>query len=914
MRGGVGDDNVDYHGNDDGIVDEMSSLSDVMRKLEGLVAMGYDRLGSDGRAARRRRVVDRFRATSTSTTTTATTTGTTAGTTGAKATTRATTRHDVDNGISSLEWHAALLIYWQLSNQMRARHPTWRDDIYRCRSRRDGDDDDDDRRRNISRRRRNTGDEKFRTDLDNDDDDLRRRGIIGGVNNGDNDRDRDDDDVTTSQIEELRIMLDYAIWAYEPNEESLRSYLLASSSSPSSSSSSSSAGIPKVSGGNSSKSFRKDDSGRVFQRSDRRSGDDKFNARDGDRDSDDVRHNTMARGYHLILHQTTEFVDDDDHDENIKPNKRRRRRKPPGRVGYYVAVSHIERTVLIGMKGTSTFEDLLTDCCGRAVRVDLDGDPHRGGGGGNDLDQTPSSYDDDLGARVADDDVERVEKDHDGRGNDAAAKYESYTEIDSDDEGLADVVRVSAANIECDGDICPSNSVEVELASDGGLNYRRRHHRLGGGPSNDSNAAAFSASDFGGIDDCDRDAMPHCMPPSDNVLLFPSSSVPPPARDRNISRQIYPVIEHSDTNEYMESHGIETEANRSHKLRGVHEGILHCARVLLREISPLIEEYAVTDGYDVICTGHSLGAGVAILLAVLLRGTYPTLTTARSPPFNDEGDDGCRRVRAFAFAPPPILDRVSSLACRHYITSIVNNSDIIPRSSLTNLDAFLTILEAVGCRLLDGVMDLPGQLNSIASIIALIHKLCEGVEGEMVLSPADLRKLWDEAASEASLGDGENDKIYWDEEFGHHLFVPGRLLLMYESWLLVPQTTDGVVKDGTASSDADAARKASLCFFLPTMDDVQERSNEQARIPDQNGSKEHITNCTAEKPAIHAMWTEGTILALRGFEIGAGSGMITDHLTSSYQQSLNRLPRKNSSSVAPKLTSAVETFPISKQA
>ncbi len=73
-----------------------------------------------------------------------------------------------------------------------------------------------------------------------------------------------------------------------------------------------------------------------------------------------------------------EFVDDDDHDKNVKPNKRRRR-KAPGCVGYYVAVSHVERTVLIGMKGTLTFEDLLTDCCGRAVHVDLDGDPHRSG-------------------------------------------------------------------------------------------------------------------------------------------------------------------------------------------------------------------------------------------------------------------------------------------------------------------------------------------------------------------------------------------------------------------------------------------------------------------------------------------------------------------------------------------------------
>jgi hypothetical protein len=892
------DDDVEYHGKDagdgKGDGDEMSSLNDVMRKLEGLVAMGYDRLGSDRRVARRRRVVRRFqRAMSTSTSTSAP--AATGSMVAAKAASRATTtmttmRHNDEDDISSLEWHASLLIYWQLSNQMRARHPTWRDDIYR----RHGDGDESRHHCSFLPRRRNRDDVVDRqTDINDDDVDMQHPGIIGGVNNGG--KDRNYDAITPSQIEELRIMLDYAIWAYESNEQSLRSLLL-SSSSLSLSSTSFSSGIPNVSGANSCPSFRKAHGGRASDGSDRSSDEDEFNARDGVRDSDDVRQTNMAGGYHLIVHQTTEFVDDD-YDDNFKPNKRsmrRRKRKPPGRVGYYVAVSHVERTVLIGMKGTSTFEDLLTDCCGRAVRVDLDGDPHRGGDGGNDLNRTPSSYVGDVvGDCVADDDVEHVENGDGGGGYDAAANYEGCVEINCDNEGLADVIRVSAADIEYDGDICPGNSVEVELAIDGGLKYFRRHQQ-GGGLSNDPNAAAFS--DFGGIDACDP-AMPGCMPPSDNVLLFPSSSVPPFSRDRVTSQQISPVMERSHTNEYMENHGIETEANRSHKLRGVHEGILHCARVLLREISPLIEEYAVTGGYDVICTGHSLGAGVAILLAVLLRGTYPTLASARSPPSNNEGDGGRRRVRAFAFAPPPIFDRESSLACRHYVTSIVNNSDIIPRSSMTNLDAFLTILEAVRCRLLDGGTNLPGQLNSIASIIALFRKLCEGVEGEMVLTPTDLRMLWDEAASEASLGDGENDKFYWDEEFGHHLFVPGRLLLMYESWSSTPQTADGAAKDGMTSLDGAIARKAPLCFCLPTMNDVQEL-NEKRRSPAKNGSNESITDSTAEMPALHAIWTDGTILALRGFEIGAGSGMVTDHLTSSYQQSLNSLRRKNSFSVA----------------
>ena len=581
------------------------------------------------------------------------------------------------------------------------------------------------------------------------------------------------------------------------------------------------------------------------------------------------------------------------------------------------------------MKGTSTFEDLLTDCCGRAVRVDLDNDPHRGGGIGIGIGigDSGNGGGDGSGNGVGGGFRRRYDEGDDAEAHDKGCGEEEY-----DDGRLVDVVHVSAAvGGYCIDDIC---SVEVELANDGGNNRHRNHHhhhrRQRNYPleyiSDAHSSAAVVASASG-----------------DNVLLFPSSSTAaPPSRSRNSQEQSSlppsPDAEHSPSDEYMENHGIETEANRSHKLRGVHEGVLHCARVLLDEISSLIEEYAVTMGYDVVCTGHSLGAGAAILVAVLLRGRYPTLATTgdakratrRPPSFGDDDgvrarisppdvvDDGVagRRVRAYAFAPPPVLDRASSLACRHYVTSVVNNSDIIPRSSLTNLDAFLTILEAVRCRLSEGAGDwgiLPrGRVNSIASIVALFCKLCEGTEGELVLTPTELRVLWDEAIAEASLGDGEDDEFYWDEEFGHHLFVPGKLLLMYESCSSPSGTActpgpDRAVNKGIALSvggEADVvARKAEWCSASPISDTTcdcddrgggKEEASGSKRKPDQNSSGEKYKKGTASMPAFHAVWTDGTVLALRGFEIGAGSGMVSDHLTSSYQHSLNKIAQLNS--------------------
>jgi hypothetical protein len=280
---------------------------------------------------------------------------------------------------------------------------------------------------------------------------------------------------------------------------------------------------------------------------------------------------------------------------------------------------------------------------------------------------------------------------------------------------------------------------------------------------------------------------------------------------------------------------------------------VHCAQQLFSEIYPLIEEFAVSKGYDVVCTGHSMGAGTSALLALLIRGKYPTLVV----PYHSNGTKRVlERVRVYAFAPPPVMDRSSALACRHYVTSIVNNSDIIPRSSLTNLDILLTMLEAVRNRLVDFGMN-PGSTKSnddvcqkpknvIASIIALVQKLSEGTEGELLMEPAELQQVWDEAVADASLGE---DGIYWDFEGDHHLFVPGNVLMLHKPWSQVENNRNQI--------EATAMQQP---FYYKTV------------------------------------WTNGTAPMLKGFEVGAGGNMVTDHLTSSYYKAFECLENSLTSS------------------
>eukprot|EP00581_Thalassiosira_minuscula_P016107 CAMPEP_0183728122 /NCGR_PEP_ID=MMETSP0737-20130205/27160_1 /TAXON_ID=385413 /ORGANISM="Thalassiosira miniscula, Strain CCMP1093" /LENGTH=97 /DNA_ID=CAMNT_0025959959 /DNA_START=44 /DNA_END=334 /DNA_ORIENTATION=+ len=93
---------------------------------------------------------------------------------------------------------------------------------------------------------------------------------------------------------------------------------------------------------------------------------------------------SIPGGYQLIVHRTTSYIEPSDNGNGVninkadaqqpkqqnqkekkQPSKKKNKRKPPGRVGYFVAVSHTHQTLLIGIKGTSTLEELLTDCCGR---------------------------------------------------------------------------------------------------------------------------------------------------------------------------------------------------------------------------------------------------------------------------------------------------------------------------------------------------------------------------------------------------------------------------------------------------------------------------------------------------------------------------------------------------------------------
>eukprot|EP00546_Thalassionema_frauenfeldii_P020018 CAMPEP_0178901346 /NCGR_PEP_ID=MMETSP0786-20121207/3969_1 /TAXON_ID=186022 /ORGANISM="Thalassionema frauenfeldii, Strain CCMP 1798" /LENGTH=347 /DNA_ID=CAMNT_0020572433 /DNA_START=468 /DNA_END=1511 /DNA_ORIENTATION=- len=109
-----------------------------------------------------------------------------------------------------------------------------------------------------------------------------------------------------------------------------------------------------------------------------------------------------------------------------------------------------------------------------------------------------------------------------------------------------------------------------------------------------------------------------------------------------------------------------------------HEGIWLSSQRLYRDLYELMQEWILPTQYKVILTGHSLGAGVASLVGLLLKQKWPSLP-----------------LHVYAFAPPPMVDRYGSLSCQDYVTTVVNQWDIIPRASLSNVQALLAYLQSL---------------------------------------------------------------------------------------------------------------------------------------------------------------------------------------------------------------------------
>ena len=73
-------------------------------------------------------------------------------------------------------------------------------------------------------------------------------------------------------------------------------------------------------------------------------------------------------------------------------------------------------------------------------------------------------------------------------------------------------------------------------------------------------------------------------------------------------------------------------------------------------------------GYTLRIVGHSLGAGIGVILGLMLRRTYPNL-------------------RCICYSPPGgLLTWKLATECSEFVNSFVLDSDLVPRLSVNNME------------------------------------------------------------------------------------------------------------------------------------------------------------------------------------------------------------------------------------
>eukprot|EP00978_Attheya_sp_CCMP212_P038029 scaffold184574_cov57-Attheya_sp.AAC.1 len=290
-----------------------------------------------------------------------------------------------------------------------------------------------------------------------------------------------------------------------------------------------------------------------------------------------------------------------------------------------------------------------------------------------------------------------------------------------------------------------------------------------------------------------------------------------------------------------------------------HEGIFTAACTVADETQDVVEHLFLPAGYQIVLTGHSLGAGTAALVGVLLRSRIAALRLDDDTHNNEDSTTTTTipRLRVFAFASPPVMDLDTAIACKPFITTIVNNSDVVPRLSMGNMIHQYKLVVRV-CDRMEQEGFFPNDIQSLYTLFSVSSSSSSSSPSSTNIMPQD---ICDRIMSLEEYTNMRNElHTLQDLKEADNLYVPGRVICMYEKDPIVATTIESTTKPGPPPNNSPIG-------ILGATTGVDETELFQKEIG--------------------MVVTDGSIQSLRQFDMVPT--FVTDHLTEPYKKSLSTL-------------------------
>jgi len=270
-----------------------------------------------------------------------------------------------------------------------------------------------------------------------------------------------------------------------------------------------------------------------------------------------------------------------------------------------------------------------------------------------------------------------------------------------------------------------------------------------------------------------------------------------------------------------------------------HDGILRSAFAVLGHVSTrLVDILQDHPGFKLVVTGHSLGGGVALILALLLKAGQEQDEDGRIPKLPSDVS-----IEAYAFGPPPVFTPISELKqeWQEGIYTFVHGMDVVPRLSFVSVLETLRRLQAID----DLKIDAFTRVRAIAQPSSKVGAEVMKMVGE-TLSGLDSKK---------AVMKGNNNGF---TSGGHAVLqIPGEIKVLRR--LLDKKVPRQITEDESTS--------------------VEEMANKQSSKP----QKYQVSRCTSGQMAeIH--------IALRA---------LTDHLPQFYEAAVRAVLEKHATQAAP---------------